>query len=168
MPADNLAASLERIRPAELLLPGIPRLRAPSRRRRHPLLPDWHFDGDSARRLLCEHFRVASLGGFGADGLRPAVAAAGALLHYARETQSGTPPHVQSIAVEVEADYLGLDAATRRNLELTETLRGQPAPTLFSLLDRCITGMGSRLLRHALHHPCATACWPPATRRWMP
>ncbi|HNE42839.1 MAG TPA: DNA mismatch repair protein MutS, partial [Rhodocyclaceae bacterium] len=153
VPADHLAASLERIRPAELLLPESLAFALPLEGVARTLLPDWHFDGDSARRLLCEHFRVASLGGFGADGLRPAVAAAGALLHYARETQSGTLPHVQSIAVEVEADYLGLDAATRRNLELTETLRGQPAPTLFSLLDRCITGMGSRLLRHALHHP---------------
>ncbi len=153
VPADQLTASLERIRPAEILLPESLDLR---------LLPegvaltrqaDWHFDADSARRELCSHFQVASLAGFGADGLRPAVAAAGALLHYARATQAGALPHVRALSVELEGDYLGLDSATRRNLELTETLRGQPAPTLFSLLDRCVSGMGSRLLRHTLHHP---------------
>ena len=62
-------------------------------------------------------------------------------------------PHLRGLTVEIEGAYLGLDLATRRNLELTETLRGQPSPTLFSLLDNCVTSMGSRLLRHTLHHP---------------
>ncbi len=149
----QVAASLERIRPAELLLPESLEVSLPLTGFALTRQPDWHFEFDSARRSLCEHFGVASLAGFGADGLRPAVAAAGALLTYARRTQSGALPHVQALAVELEADFLGLDAATRRNLELTETLRGQAAPTLLSLLDRCVTGMGCRLLRHALHHP---------------
>ena len=152
IPGDQLAAALERIRPAEILHPESWQpeysFEAASTRQ-----ADWHFEFDTAKRLLCEQFKVASLAGFGAEGLRPAIAAAGALLQYARATQSGGLPHLRALTVELEGAYLGLDLATRRNLELTETLRGQPAPTLFSLLDNCVTSMGSRLLRHTLHHP---------------
>ncbi|MER2539898.1 MAG: DNA mismatch repair protein MutS [Azonexus sp.] len=152
VPAEQLAATLERIRPAEILYPESwqPDFALESARTRQP---DWYFEYDSAKRLLCEQFKVAALSGFGAEGLRPAIAAAGALLQYAQATQSGNLPHLRALTVELEGSYLGLDLATRRNLELTETLRGQPSPTLFSLLDNCITSMGSRQLRHALHHP---------------
>jgi DNA mismatch repair protein MutS len=152
VPAEQLAATLERIRPAEILYPESwePDFALESARTRQP---DWYFEYDSAKRLLCEQFKVASLSGFGAEGLRPAIAAAGALLQYAQATQSGNLPHLRALTVELEGNYLGLDLATRRNLELTETLRGQPSPTLFSLLDNCVTSMGSRQLRHALHHP---------------
>ncbi len=154
VPVAQLNATLERIRPAEVLLPDsiTLELNIETARTRQP---DWNFEVDSAKRLLCEHFRVASLAGFGAEGLKPAIGAAGALLTYAAATQARTLPHVQALTVEHEAAFLGLDAATRRNLELTETLRGQPAPTLFSLLDNCVTSMGARLLRHTLHHPFA-------------
>ncbi len=152
VPVDQIPATLERIRPAEILYPEscTPDFGREAARTRQP---DWYFEFDSARRLLCDQFQVASLAGFGAEGLKPAVAAAGALLQYAQATQSGKLPHLRALAVELEGAYLGLDLATRRNLELTETLRGQPSPTLFSLLDNCVTSMGSRLLRHALHHP---------------
>ena len=152
VPAEQLAATLERIRPAEILYPESwePDFALESARTRQP---DWYFEYDTAKRLLCEQFKVASLSGFGAEGLRPAIAAAGALLQYAQTTQSGNLPHLRALTVELEGSYLGLDLATRRNLELTETLRGQPSPTLFSLLDNCVTSMGSRQLRHALHHP---------------
>jgi DNA mismatch repair protein MutS len=152
VPAEQVPATLERVRPAEILYPEswTPNFAVDVARTRQP---DWYFDFDSARRLLCEHFEVASLAGFGAEGLKPAIAAAGALLQYAQATQSGKLPHLRGLTVEIEGAYLGLDLATRRNLELTETLRGQPSPTLFSLLDNCVTSMGSRLLRHTLHHP---------------
>ena len=152
VPAEQLAATLERIRPAEILYPESwePDFALESARTRQP---DWYFEYDTAKRLLCEQFKVASLSGFGAEGLRPAIAAAGALLQYAQATQSGNLPHLRALTVELEGSYLGLDLATRRNLELTETLRGQPSPTLFSLLDNCVTSMGSRQLRHVLHHP---------------
>ncbi len=152
VPAEQIAATLERIRPAEILYPEswTPNFGGTVACTRQP---DWYFDFDSAKRLLCDQFEVASLAGFGAEGLKPAVAAAGALLQYAQATQSGKLPHLRSLTVEIEGAYLGLDLATRRNLELTETLRGQPSPTLFSLLDNCVTSMGSRLLRHTLHHP---------------
>ena len=152
IPVEQIQATLERIRPAEILHPESwsPDFGREAARTRQP---DWYFEFDSARHLLCEQFRVASLAGFGAEGLKPAVAAAGALLQYAQATQSGKLPHLRALTVELEGAYLGLDLATRRTLELTETLRGQPSPTLFSLLDRCVTSMGSRLLRHVLHHP---------------
>ncbi len=161
VPAEQMPATLERIRPAEILYPEswTPNFGVDVARTRQP---DWYFDFDSARRLLCEQFEVASLAGFGAEGLKPAIAAAGALLQYAQATQSGKLPHLRGLTVEIEGAYLGLDLATRRNLELTETLRGQPSPTLFSLLDNCVTSMGSRLLRHTLHHPLREQAIPAA------
>ncbi|MGA9395199.1 MAG: DNA mismatch repair protein MutS, partial [Azonexus sp.] len=152
VPVDQLAATLERIRPAEILYPESwqPEFIPDAARTRQP---DWYFEFDSAKRLLCEQFKVASLSGFGTEGLRPAIGAAGALMQYAQATQTGNLPHLRALTVELEGAYLGLDLATRRNLELTETLRGQPSPTLFSLLDNCVTSMGARLLRHTLHHP---------------
>ncbi len=161
VPVEQIPATLERIRPAEILHPEswTPGAATAAACTRHA---DWHFDVDSARRLLCEQFAVASLAGFGAEGLKPAIGAAGALLQYAQATQSGKLPHLRGLTVELEAAYLGLDLATRRNLELTETLRGQPSPTLFSLLDNCITGMGTRLLRHTLHHPLRDRTLPAA------
>ena len=157
----ELAATLERIRPAEIIVPDSTELPltlevALSRQ------PDWHFDSEAANRALCAHFKTASLSGFGADGLRPAIAAAGALLRYAQATQTRALPHVQALIVERDNSFLGLDAATRRNLELTETLRGQASPTLMSLLDACITSMGSRALHHALHHPLRDPALPAA------
>ncbi|MEF8732307.1 MAG: DNA mismatch repair protein MutS [Candidatus Accumulibacter meliphilus] len=157
----KLAATLERIRPAEIVVPeslttDFTADVALTRR------PDWHFDVEAAGRELCTHFGTRSLAGFGTDGLRPAIAAAGALLRYAQATQARALPHLQALIVEREATYLGLDTATRRNLELTETLRGQPAPTLCSLLDNCSSAMGARLLRHALHHPLRDPAIPTA------
>ena len=157
----KLAATLERIRPAEIVVPesleaGFAADAALTRR------PDWHFDFEAAGRELRAHFGTSSLAGFGTEGLRPAIAAAGALLRYAQATQARALPHLQALIVERDATFLGLDTATRRNLELTETLRGQPAPTLCSLLDNCISAMGSRLLRHALHHPLRDPAIPTA------
>src|SRR5437879_6537229 len=116
-------------------------------------LPEWHFDFESGRKILLKQLGAASLAGYGCDDLEPAIGAAGALLEYARKTQGQALAHVSAVISERTSEYVRMDAATRRNLELTETLRGEPAPTLFSVLDECATGMGSRLLRHWLHHP---------------
>ncbi len=119
-------------------------------------VPAWHFDQPAGSKALLEQLEVSTLAGFGAEHLGAAIGAAGALLRYAQATQGRSLRHVRTLAVESEAEFIGLDAATRRNLELTETLRGQegagPSPTLFSTLDHCRTAMGSRLLRHWVHH----------------
>ena len=115
--------------------------------------PEWQFDADLGVRKLCEQLRVASLAGFNAGELTTAHAAAAALLSYAEHTQGQALAHVRHLQVERASELIDLPPTTHRNLELTQTLRGEDAPTLLSLLDTCATGMGSRLLRHALHHP---------------
>jgi DNA mismatch repair protein MutS len=152
--AASLSSELTRLAPSEILVPeglesAVPDT-GPAPRRR---LPDWHFDEQSAQRALTEQFRTKDLAGFGAEDLGPALGAAGALLQYARSTQAAAMAHVTGLTVERTDAYVTLDAATRRNLEISETLRGEPAPTLLSTLDTCVTSMGSRLMRHWLHHP---------------
>ncbi|HJS77267.1 MAG TPA: DNA mismatch repair protein MutS [Burkholderiales bacterium] len=116
-------------------------------------VPEWHFDIESGKKRLLKQLGAATLAGYGCDDMTLAIGACGALLDYAAKTQGQALAHVTAVSAERAGEYVRLDAATRRNLELTETLRGEPAPTLFSLLDECATGMGSRLLRHWLHHP---------------
>ncbi|HEV2430232.1 MAG TPA: DNA mismatch repair protein MutS [Burkholderiales bacterium] len=116
-------------------------------------VPEWHFDIDSGRKKLLKQLGAATLAGYGCEDMTLAIGACGALLDYAAKTQGQALAHVTAVSAERAGEYVRLDAATRRNLELTETLRGEPAPTLFSLLDECATGMGSRLLRHWLHQP---------------
>ena len=154
-----LPALLARIRPAEILAPDDFALDAPcvesasikpgAVRRLAP----WQFDSVSAEARLAQQFGSRDLAGFGVADLPLAIAAAGALLDYIQATQRTALPHLQSIRAERDGDFVQLDAATRRNLELTETLRGEAAPTLLSVLDTSATGMGTRLLRHWLHHP---------------
>src|SRR2546421_184311 len=144
-----LETELRRIAPAEILATEGTALDGFAVTR----LPEWHFDFDAGRKSLLKQLGAATLAGYGCEDLEPAIAAAGALLEYARKTQGQALAHVAAVIPERTSEYLRMDAATRRNLELTETLRGEPAPTLFSLLDECATGMGSRLLRHWLHHP---------------
>ena len=150
----NLDAELERLRPAEILVPeNLEQTlnesgKVPLRR-----IPPWHFDFDAARRNLCAQFGTHDLSGFGAEQLTVAIGAANALLDYVKSTQGAAVAHLRALTVEQSSEWVRMDPATRRNLELTETLRGDPAPTLLSLLDHCATSMGSRLLRHAVHHP---------------
>ena len=151
---ENLASESQRLQPAEVLVaddwndPGLATSGAVIKR-----LSAWQFDRDAANRVLLRHFDTLDLSGFGANELGPALGAAGALFEYARATQAASIAHVRSLAVEHDSEYVRMDAATRRNLEISETLRGNPEPTLLSLLDTCATSMGSRWLRHALHHP---------------
>ncbi|MDZ4255634.1 MAG: DNA mismatch repair protein MutS [Sulfuritalea sp.] len=150
---DALPAHLERLRPAELLLPDALRSGVPEHRAVAQHLPDWHFDARAAANALAEHFGTRDLAGFGVHDEELGLAAAGALYRYAQATQLQALAHVTQLTVEHEGAFLRLDAATRRNLEISETLRGEAAPTLLSLLDSCATSMGSRWLRHCLHHP---------------
>ena len=113
----------------------------------------WQFDPALGQRKLLELLKVASLASWNAQDLPMAHAAAAALLAYAEHTQGQPLSHVQGIGVQHDDELLHLPPSTRRNLELTQTLRGEAAPTLFSVVDSCMTGMGSRLLRHWLLEP---------------
>ena len=115
--------------------------------------PDWQFDSPLGERKLLEQLGAASLQAWSAQDLAQAHAAAAALLQYAEHTQGRQLTHVHSVQVQRGGDLIDLPASTRRNLELIKTLRGEDAPTLLSLLDTCMTGMGSRLLRTWLLEP---------------
>ena len=115
--------------------------------------PDWQFDAALGARKLLEHLGAASLQAWQAHGLPQAHAAAAALLHYAEHTQGRALTHIHRLQVQREGDLIDLPASTRRNLELVKTLRAEDAPTLLSLLDTCMTGMGSRLLKAWLLTP---------------
>ncbi|MEK1907143.1 MAG: DNA mismatch repair protein MutS, partial [Pseudomonas sp.] len=151
---ENLLAELERLSPAELLIPddwpqGLPVDKRRGTRRRAP----WDFDRDSARKSLCQQFATQDLKGFGCEQLTLAIGAAGCLLGYAKETQRTALPHLRSLRHERLDDTVILDGASRRNLELDTNLAGGRDNTLQSVVDRCQTAMGSRLLTRWLNRP---------------
>ena len=147
---ESLAAELERLRPAELLVPeGVP-LTAPTRLVERP---PWHFVEESALRALTMQFGTQDLSGFGCEDLTLAIGAAGALLQYARDTQKGALPHLTTLARETRDEALVMDAATRRNLELDASLAGREDATLVGVIDRTATAMGARELRRWIRRP---------------
>jgi DNA mismatch repair protein MutS len=115
--------------------------------------PPWHFELETARRLLTTQFGTHDLSGFGCEHMPAAVRAAGSLLQYVQETQRTALPHIRGLAVERREDGLILDVATRRNLELERSIAGHHQYTLAGVLDRTATAMGSRLLRRWIHRP---------------
>jgi DNA mismatch repair protein MutS len=115
--------------------------------------PEWQFDSALGQRKLLDALQAASLTSWNAQELALAHAAAGALIGYAEHTQGRALTHIHSVQVQRDDALIDLPATTRRNLELVQTLRGEDSPTLFSLLDTCMTGMGSRLLKRWLLEP---------------
>jgi DNA mismatch repair protein MutS len=152
--ANQLFSEIERLNPAELLfsedwpLPADLKRRAGLCRR-----APWHFEPESARQQVLKQFNTLDLKGFGCDNLPAAIAAAGALLHYIKDTQQSALPHIQGIRTESSDDTILLDAASRRNLELDFHPSGQLQFTVLGVLDRSITAMGSRCLRRWLNRP---------------
>ena len=116
-------------------------------------LDEWFFSFDRARELLLTHFGVVSLEGFGLAGRELAVAAAGGVLHYIRDTQKDDAAHITGLSYFEPSDYLILDQPTVRNLELVEALDGTKMRTLISVIDETVTGMGARLLKQWLLRP---------------
>lgn len=150
---EALSAELQRLSPAELLLPedaSIPALADHVAIRR---LAAWQFDEDSARTQLNQHFQTRDLSGFGCDELSLAIVAAGCLLDYVKDTQRNELPHLISIRHERQSDSVILDAATRRNLEIDLNLHGGEDNTLFSVYNSTVTAMGTRHLKRWLHRP---------------
>jgi DNA mismatch repair protein MutS len=151
---EAVQGEMERLRPAELIVDeDNPLDGAFGENIRMTRRPPWHFELDSATRLLCNQFGTRDLAGFGCEGFPRGVAAAGALLQYVNDTQKASLPHLQSIRVELRDDAVIMDGPTRRNLELEESLSGHHQHTLAGVMDRCQTAMGSRLLRRWIQRP---------------
>lgn len=151
---NSLLAELARYNPAELLLPeDSPLLGLLPAQRSRQQRPVWEFDIDSAHKALCQQLGTKDLRGFGCDNLTLALGAAGCLLQYAKDTQRTALPHIRNLSHEQASDSVVLDAATRRNLELDHNLSGGRDNTLLSVVDRCQTAMGTRLLTRWLHRP---------------
>ncbi len=149
---EAVEAELQRLQPAEILINETiaatfdismsTRLRSP-----------WEFELDTCVRLLCRQLQVSTLAGFNCDHLTAALGAAGCLLQYANDTQRSNMPHINNLVIENPSDFVQLDKATRRNLELDINLAGNSDLTLFALMDDCKTAMGSRLLRQSINQP---------------
>ncbi|MEZ5530160.1 MAG: DNA mismatch repair protein MutS [Porticoccaceae bacterium] len=151
---EGLLSELQRLNPAELLVgDDFPHPELLQQRRGVRHRQPWEFEADTARRQLIDQFGTKDLTAFGCDNLPLALAAAGCLLQYARETQRTALPHIRSLSHENRDDSVILDAATRRNLELSLNLNGETDNTLLSVLDTTATAMGSRLLNRWLNRP---------------
>jgi DNA mismatch repair protein MutS len=150
---EALSGELQRLDPAETLYHESIFHPAITGRSGARSQPTWEFDTESARRALNAQFQTHDLQGFGCDGLELAIGAAGCLLQYVKDTQRGNLPHIRSISQESRAQSVILDAATRRNLEIDVNMSGGDSNTLFSVMDKGVTAMGSRLLRRWLHRP---------------
>ena len=150
----DLQTELQRISPVELLycedFADFQLIEHAKGLRRRPI---WEFELKTAIQQLCHQFNTKDLCGFGVEKAILGLCAAGCLLQYARETQRIALPHIQSIHLIQHSENIQLDAATRRNLELTQNLAGGTENTLAAVLDKCVTPMGSRLLKRWIHQP---------------
>ncbi|MEH2919704.1 DNA mismatch repair protein MutS [Samsonia erythrinae] len=151
---ETMAAELQRTNPAELLYPesfeSMDLIDNRHGLRRRPL---WEFELDTARQQLNLQFGTRDLTGFGVEQAKLALRAAGCLLQYAKDTQRTSLPHIRGITMERQQDGIIMDAATRRNLELTQNLSGGVENTLAAVLDCTVTAMGSRMLKRWIHMP---------------
>jgi len=150
---EALSGELQRLAPAETLYCETIGHAAITERTGARSQPAWEFDVESARRSLNTQFQTHDLQGFGCEDLGLALGAAGCLLQYVKDTQRSNLPHIRGLSHESRADSVILDAATRRNLEIDINMSGGESNTLFSVMDKGVTAMGSRLLRRWLHRP---------------
>lgn len=151
---ETLLAELQRLDPAELLYPeDFPYIHMIEQRRGIRRRPEWEFELTTATRILTQQFATRDLVGFGVANANIALCAAGCLLQYIKDTQRTALPHINGISLEQNQSVVILDAATRRNLELTQNLAGGYENTLAEVLDNTATAMGSRLLKRWIHQP---------------
>ena len=150
----QLNDELERLHPSEILIVEelIEYIPADFQGVTHPV-PAWQFDADRAHAVLCDQFGTHNLDAFGATDFPIATLASGAVIQYARDTLLKGLPHIQQLRFEADHEFMHIDAASRRNLEIESTLSGTRGGTLVSILDYCSNPMGSRLLRNWLHSP---------------
>ncbi len=152
--SSQVEALLERLAPAEILydesFADISKYNNYHGLRRRPA---WEFDYQTAEKILCNQFKTRDLAGFGIKHVPCAVSAAGALLNYVKETQHTPLMHIVSLKLENNSTHINIDANSLRNLELVVNLQGSTEHTLAEVLDKCVTPMGSRLLKRNLVHP---------------
>ncbi len=152
LPLEALRAEIARLRPAEVLYPDSQTLPEGINYHLTPL-PAWKFEAGKCGETLLAHFKVASLAGFGIKEHSLPARTAGAILHYLKETQPGALNLLTSLRHYGLNEFMTLDAATRRNLELSETLRGERKGSLLAELDYAVTPMGKRLLYQWINQP---------------
>ena len=151
---EALAAELQRLNPAELLLnQHLENTTIGETRKGLRYRAPWEFDLDTAQRLLCEQFGTRDLIAFGCEELTVAKGAAGCVMAYVQETQRTALPHICRLQQENRQDSVLMDASTRRNLELCTNLSGGEDNTLFSILNTCATTIGSRQLARWINRP---------------
>jgi DNA mismatch repair protein MutS len=151
---EQLFGEIERLDPAELLISEDSALLKPFKTRAGICSrPPWHFEVQSATQLLLRQFNTHDLKGFGCENMPSALAAAGCLLQYLKDTQQSALPHLQGIRIERSDTCIALDANSRRNLELDFHPSGKVQFTLLGVLDKTITAMGSRCVRRWIHRP---------------
>ncbi|MHA2938457.1 DNA mismatch repair protein MutS [Vibrio sp. RC27] len=151
---EAMLAELQRTSPRELLYPenftAIDLIESCKGARRRPI---WEFEIGTARQQLTQQFGTKDLVGFGIESAELGLSAAGCLIQYVKDTQRTTLPHIRALTFNRQDDNVILDAATRRNLELTTNLSGGSDNTLADVLDRSATAMGSRMLKRWIHQP---------------
>ncbi|QPK03393.1 DNA mismatch repair protein MutS [Vibrio kanaloae] len=151
---EAMAAELQRTSPRELLFPEdfepVDLMASRNGNRRRPV---WEFELDTAKQQLNQQFGTRDLVGFGVEGAKLGLCAAGCLIQYVKDTQRTALPHIRSLTMDKQDHSVILDAATRRNLEITQNLGGGTDNTLAEVLDHTATAMGSRMLKRWLHQP---------------
>lgn len=151
---EAMAAELQRTSPRELLFPEdfepVHLMTGRNGNRRRPV---WEFELETAKQQLNQQFGTKDLVGFGVENAMLGLCAAGCLIQYVKDTQRTALPHIRALTYDRQDDSVILDAATRRNLELTQNLAGGSDNTLAAVLDRCATPMGSRMLKRWIHQP---------------
>lgn len=148
----ELPGEIERIQPAEILLPEEARITL----KNEPVvkrLPVWHFEVESATAALCKQFATRDLSGYGCDGHPLAIAAAGAVLQYVKDTQKSALPHINGLRLHKNDEYLLIDSTSRNNLEIEQSTRGQKKHSLIGVLDKTASTMGARYLRAWVSQP---------------
>ncbi|WP_274064418.1 DNA mismatch repair protein MutS [Vibrio parahaemolyticus] len=151
---ESMMAELQRTAPRELLFPeDFEPVHLMSNRNGNRRRPVWEFELDTAKQQLNQQFGTRDLVGFGVEHASLSLCAAGCLIQYVKDTQRTALPHIRSLTFDRQDHSVILDAATRRNLEITQNLAGGTDNTLAAVLDHCSTPMGSRMLKRWLHQP---------------
>ncbi len=156
LPAESIAAELSRLRPAEVIIPDDQRINSAGNGHT-TAWPAWRFEPGKCEESLLAHFKTASLEAFGLKGRTLALRAAGAILQYIQATQPAALSLLTGLRTYSLGEFMTLDGSTRRNLELSETLRGERKGSLLGLLDRTMTPMGKRLLQRWVSQPLLDA-----------